>query len=139
LFFNLYMDTLNYNPINEQLIKNQDFRPGIFSYIRAVMNTNSMITGSIYLMMNTHVLNISPCFTLRASDTLSRSTFQPRNSFASSEPSGMNMFDTSISIVSKMDLEKISTSASTLIDNVLGTPRWNISAANIHVALLRFS
>src|SRR5690625_3544788 len=118
----------------------RDLCPSPFlSYIKAVMNTKSMITGSRYLMMNTHVLNISPCFTFSVSETLSRSTFHPRNSVASSAPSGMNMLDTSMSMVSNMDLEKISTSDSTLMERVLGMPNRKMSTAKIHVALFRFS
>src|SRR5699024_4608827 len=119
--------------------KGRTFRPALLTYIRAVMNTKSMITGNRYFMMNTHVLNINPCFTFSASETLSRSTFQPRKSVVSSAPSGMNMLDTSMSMVSNMDLEKISTSDSMLMDNVLGTPNRKMSTAKIHVVLFRFS
>src|SRR5699024_3161576 len=113
--------------------------PAEINHIRAVTNTKSMITGSRYLMMNTHVPNINPCFTSSASETLSRSTFHPRKSVASSAPSGMNMLDTSMSMVSNMDLEKICTSDSTLMERVLGTPNRKMSTAKIHVALFRFS
>src|SRR5699024_12269019 len=104
------------------IIKVGTHLPAEIYHIRAVMNTKSMITGNRYLMMNTHVLNINPWFTFSASETLSRSTFQPRKRVVSSDPSGMNMLDKSMSMVSNMDLEKISTSERMLMDNVLAKP-----------------
>src|SRR5699024_10303453 len=77
--------------------------------------------------------------TFSVSETLSRSTFHPRNSVASSAPSGMNMLDTSMSMVSNMDHEKISTSDSTLMERVLGMPYRKMSTAKIYVALFDLS